>query len=1239
MSQGSPGTSDSSKSKVTVSDVVPMDDASTSDNTFMSDTTAPSLSAPEATQIGASGFDWKVTTNEGDGSLHWVALEAPSAQQIKAGQDASGASAAASGSQSVVADGLQSGSGSGLAANKDYIWFCLQEDTAGNTSVSVSDGFMTTVAPTGVTLSFGDNNDGTDFWGRSDYINEPSVWGSVGAPSTLNLGMSTAVPTGGSASDFAVDGAGVRCTAVPTVGTYSWNDCYFDSDSSNTFIINVTVFANRLYIAPRLAGDTYGVREFKDWTERSNSVNDGIDLYMRGGMYDVALNQAVESGLASVNFNRGGNRTGFLTPTVIRGSDETNMPQLSRFQYTSRNNQTVQNITMEYIDFFMPQDSFLAGGSAKQASIGMLDNNGCQFSGFTVRNCVFRTDSGKPRDGAAHKYKWYGHRIGGTDVTFENNIYHDIWVPGIVSGTRVKFNGNVAYSLWGDFLQIGTNNDNFDIEVHNNLVYDWVSDGAWIHADFIHVLTDKVGVTRETFVDYLSVRGNKVFMGFEGVRQLPVVDSFWKYGNPPSAYQRSVSGNTVLSPADENFRILVDTTASDVTIVLPAASAFENRVIVQKSSEEEPANSVTVVPAGTDTVDGTVSSTTMTSIRDPRAFYSDGTSDWTEERWNDGDLDPNYEVVTASDIVLDGSHQDHLVRVDTRGGNRTVTLPAATKYVNPVRIQKFSEDTNTLTVVPSSSDTINGAAASYTITEPFRLVTFDPDVVSNWTATPRGTTSGGTQGYLAQEKKPVSAPVTYRNVDIDHNILELTTLNGIRMEGDHYNTLVWRNTVKRPHPGSFRPGQDDSVPTLTVFGDQSLAYVENFSPSAGSDNRGEGTPYGLDNVDMGTGDDWTELLPFMNGTVESDFFALTEDDILDQNLAHPTGGLWINGQRGALGTSRTNGSYDFTNKAYTTGALSVSDVPSESFDLADPVYIDLSGPFRFNKMSGTITVKRVSDDVIVETYSIPADVDRYAAPGKHVARRYNRLYLWPSTTWGVDQSYYVEVSGVEAMDGTAFAIADSTTWTFSAEEKLYTAIAGTEGFAIDHTMTMPTSYAAGDLVMCFFQVRRAAFVSATAGWSVLENERLAGLHAFVVIAKVMTSSSEPAPVIRVSGNRNSAHVTVKVTSFAGAVATDINKSELLSSSNALPDAGAVTTGWGEGNNLYIWACGSSDGSSDVTAAPVGYVNLVQDGGSANMAVAFKRKSGAGSDSDDPAAATLSVDDRWGAQVYVVEPAL
>ena len=143
----------------------------------------------------------------------------------------------------------------------------------------------------------------------------------------------------------------------------------------------------------------------------------------------------------------------------------------------------------------------------------------------------------------------------------------------------------------------------------------------------------------------------------------------------------------------------------------------------------------------------------------------------------------------------------------------------------------------------------------------------------------------------------------------------------------------------------------------------------------------------------------------------------------------------------------------------------------------------------------------------------------------------------------------------------------------------------------------------------------------------------------MVIAKVMTSSSEPAPVIRVSGNRNSAHVTVKVTSFAGAVATDINKSELLSSSNALPDAGAVTTGWGEGNNLYIWACGSSDGSSDVTAAPVGYVNLVQDGGSANMAVAFKRKSGAGSDSDDPAAATLSVDDRWGAQVYVVEPAL
>lgn len=1238
MSQSSHGGSDSSKSNAVVPEQVAEDSESASANALMSDTTAPSLSGPEATETGASSFDWQVTTDEGNGSLHWVAIDAPSTAQIKAGQDASGAAAAASGSQSVATAGQQSGSGSGLAADKDYIWLCLQEDTAGNTSIAVSDSFMTSVAPTGITLSFGDNNDGADFWGRSDYVNEPGVWGNVGAPSTLTLGMSTAFPAGGSASDFTVDGAGVRCAAAPTVGTYIWSGCYFDSDTSNTFNINIIVFANRLYIAPRLTGDTYGVREFKEWTERSNSVNDGVNLYMRGGVYDVALNQAVESGLASVNFNRGGNRTGFLNPTVIRGSDTTNMPRLSRFQYTSRNDETVQNITMEYIDFFMPQDSFQAGGSAKQASIGMLDNNGCQFNGFTVRNCLFRTDSGKPRDGAAHKYKWYGHRIGGTNVTFENNTYHDIWVPGIISGTHIRFNNNVAYNLWGDFLQIGTNNDNFDIEVHDNVAYDWVSDGAWVHADFIHILADKVGVTRETFVDYLSVRGNKIFMGFEGVRQLPVVDAFWKYGNPPSAYQRSVSANTVLSSADENFRILVDTTAGDVTITLPMASDFENRVIVQKSSEEQPANSVTVVPAGADTIDGSVSSTTMTSRNDPRAFYSDGMSDWTEERWNVGDLDPNYEVVTASDIVLDGTHQDHLVRVDTRGGNRTVTLSAATKYVNPVRIQKFSEDTNTLTVVPSGSDTINGAATGYTISEPFRFVTFDPDVVSDWTATPRGTTSGGTQGYLAQEKRPVSAPVTYRNVDIDHNILELTTLNGIRMQGDHYNTLVWRNTVKRPHPGSFRPGQDDSVPTLTVFGDQSLAYVENFSPSAGSDNRGEGTPYGLDNVDMGTGEDWTELLPFMNGTVESDFFALTEDDVLDQNLADPTGGLWVDGQRGALGTSRANGSYDFTNKVYTTGPLSVSSVPSESFDLADPVYIDLSGPFRFNKMSGTITVKRVSDDVVVETYAVPADVDRYAAPGRHVARRFNRLYLWPSTTWDIDQSYYVEVSGLEAMDGTPFTITDSTTWTFSVEEKLYTAITGTEGFAVNHTMTMPTSYVAGDLVMCFFQVRGAAFVSATAGWSVLQSTRLAGLHAFVVIAKVMTSSSEPAPVITVSGNRNSAHVTVKVTSFAGTVGTDIDKSELRSEFNALPDANAVTAGWGEGNNLYIWACGSSDGSSDVTAAPAGYVNLVQDGGSANMAVAFKRKSGAGSDSDDPAAAALSVDDRWGSQVYVIEPA-
>jgi len=103
------------------------------------DTTPPVLSNPTGTKAGSSGGVGGVSTNEGNGTLHWVVTTSattPSAAQIKAGQTHTGAAAADSGSQTVTDTGTlsTSPSASGLQDDTNYRFHFVQTDTAGNDS-------------------------------------------------------------------------------------------------------------------------------------------------------------------------------------------------------------------------------------------------------------------------------------------------------------------------------------------------------------------------------------------------------------------------------------------------------------------------------------------------------------------------------------------------------------------------------------------------------------------------------------------------------------------------------------------------------------------------------------------------------------------------------------------------------------------------------------------------------------------------------------------------------------------------------------------------------------------------------------------------------------------------------------------------------------------------------------------------------------------------------------------------
>lgn len=101
------------------------------------DTTAPTLTFPNTLPLGDTSGYLEVTTNEATGTLYYVvttSVSVPSAAQVKAGQDHTGAAAAYAGSQAVSGTGAKTATATGLASNTVYYGYFMHEDGAANQS-------------------------------------------------------------------------------------------------------------------------------------------------------------------------------------------------------------------------------------------------------------------------------------------------------------------------------------------------------------------------------------------------------------------------------------------------------------------------------------------------------------------------------------------------------------------------------------------------------------------------------------------------------------------------------------------------------------------------------------------------------------------------------------------------------------------------------------------------------------------------------------------------------------------------------------------------------------------------------------------------------------------------------------------------------------------------------------------------------------------------------------------------
>lgn len=116
-----------------------------------SDMTAPTLSSAVVTNIASTFATVGCTTNEGNGTVYWVVTTsstAPTATQVKAGQDHTGAAVATGKKGSWAAPtpsgGAQTGSATGLSASTNHWAYFMHEDAVGNKSTVLSSSSFTT---------------------------------------------------------------------------------------------------------------------------------------------------------------------------------------------------------------------------------------------------------------------------------------------------------------------------------------------------------------------------------------------------------------------------------------------------------------------------------------------------------------------------------------------------------------------------------------------------------------------------------------------------------------------------------------------------------------------------------------------------------------------------------------------------------------------------------------------------------------------------------------------------------------------------------------------------------------------------------------------------------------------------------------------------------------------------------------------------------------------------------------
>lgn len=88
-------------------------------------------------------------------------------------------------------------------------------------------------------------------------------------------------------------------------------------------------------------------------------------------------------------------------------------------------------------------------------------------------------------------------------------------------------------------------------------------------------------------------------------------------------------------------------------------------------------------------------------------------------------------TITANDS---STQDDSTILVDATAGNITLSLHSATSFLSPLVVTKIDASVNTVSIVPTGGDSLNGGGGGITLTTQYETRTFVADGTSEWYA-------------------------------------------------------------------------------------------------------------------------------------------------------------------------------------------------------------------------------------------------------------------------------------------------------------------------------------------------------------------------------------------------------------------------------------------------------------------------------------------------------------------------